>query len=163
MARLLALDVGEVRIGVAVSDAMGILASPYTTLYASRDEQQTWQAIQRLVEETEAEGVIVGLPISLDGQIHAQGQRVQSFVERLRSHITVPLSFWDERLSTVEAERLLAERNQDEEGKHQRRTGRQRSRTKRRKPSQEIDALAAAVILQEYLDHLGSEKKETRL
>lgn len=156
MARLLALDVGEVRIGVAVSDATGTLASPYTTLRASRDEQQIWQAIQRLVEETEAEGVIVGLPISLDGQIHTQGKRVQSFAERLRSHITVPLSFWDERLSTVEAERLLAERNQDEEGQHQRRTGRQRARTKRRKPSQEIDALAAAVILQEYLDHLGS-------
>ena len=164
MARLLALDVGEVRIGVAVSDDRGILASPYTTLRASRDEQQTWQAIQRLVEEIEAEGVIVGLPISLDGQIHTQGQRVQSFAERLRSHITVPLSFWDERLSTVEAERLLAERNQEGVGrKAQRRTGRQRTRTKRRRPEQEIDALAAAVILQEYLDHLRSGKKESRI
>jgi putative holliday junction resolvase len=165
MARLLALDVGEVRIGAAVSDDSGILASPYTTLRVSRDEQQIWQAIQRLVEETEAEGVIVGLPISLDGQIHAQGQRVQSFAERLRSHITVPLSFWDERLSTVEAERLLAERNQEEVGrKVQRRTGgRQRTRTKRRKPDQEIDALAAAVILQEYLDHLRSGKKESHI
>lgn len=160
MVRLLALDVGEVRIGVAVSDDRGILASPYTTLHVSRDEQQTWQAIQRLVEETEAEGVIVGLPISLDGQIHAQGQRVQSFAERLRSYITVSLSFWDERLSTVEAERLLAERNQEEMGrKAQKRTGRQRTRTKRRKPGQEIDALAAAVILQEYLDHLRSGKR----
>ncbi len=164
MARLLALDMGEVRIGVAVSDDSGVLASPYTTLRVSRDEQQTWQAIQRLVEETEAEGVIVGLPISLDGQIHAQGQHVQSFAERLRSHITVPLSFWDERLSTVEAGRLLAERNQEEVGrKVQRRTGRQHARTKRRKPSQEIDALAAAVILQEYLDHRRSGKKETHI
>ena len=164
MARLLALDVGEVRIGVAASDERGVLASPYTTLRVSRDEQQTWQAIQRLIEETEAEGVIVGLPISLDGQIHAQGQRVQSFAERLRSHITVPLSFWDERLSTVEAERLLAERNQEEAGrKARRRIGRQHTRTKRRKPDQEIDALAAAVILQEYLDHLRSGKKETHI
>lgn len=152
MARLLALDVGSVRIGVAVSDATGFLASPYITLRVSRDEQQTWQAIRKLIDETEAEGVVVGLPISMDGQIHAQGQRVQSFAERLRPHITVPLVFWDERLSTVEAQRLLAERGQDEGGKRQRRSGQNRSQKKRRKQSQEIDALAAAVILQDYLD-----------
>lgn len=163
MARLLALDVGEVRIGVAVSDATGILASPYATLRASRDERQTWQEIQRMIEETGAEGIIVGLPISLDGQIHAQGQRVQAFAERLRPHIPVPLSFWDERLSTVEAERLLAQRSQDEGGKRQRRTGRHRTQARRRKPGHEIDALAAVVILQEYLDHLGSTKKETNI
>ena len=160
MARLLALDVGTVRIGVAVSDATGFLASPYITLRTSRDEQQTWQAIQKLIDETEAEGVVVGLPISMDGQIHAQGQRVQSFAERLQPHITVPLVFWDERLSTVEAQRLLAERSQDEGGKRQRRTGQHHSQKKRRKQSQEIDALAAAVILQDYLDHLDSTPKE---
>lgn len=160
MARLLALDVGEVRIGVAVSDATGLLASPYTTLRAARDEKQNWQAIQQLIEETEAEGLVVGLPISLDGQIHAQGQRIQSFAERLKPQISVPLVFWDERLSTVEAQRLLAQRGQDGGGKRQRRLGRQRPQTKRRRQSQEIDALAAAVILQDYLDHLGSTTKE---
>lgn len=160
MARLLALDVGEVRIGVAVSDATGFLASPYTTLRASRNEQENWQAIQRLIEETEAVGLVVGLPISMDGQIHGQGQRVQSFAERLRPHITVPLSFWDERLSTVEAHRLLAQRSQDGGEKRQRREGRQRPQKRRRKQKQEIDALAAAVILQEYLDHLRSTQKE---
>jgi putative Holliday junction resolvase len=158
MARLLALDVGSVRIGVAVSDATGFLASPYITLRASRDEQQTWQAIQKLIDETEAEGVVVGLPISMDGQIHAQGQRVQSFAERLQPHITVPLVFWDERLSTVEAQRLLVERGQDESGKRQRRSGQHHSQKKRRKQSQEIDALAAAVILQDYLDSTPKEK-----
>jgi putative holliday junction resolvase len=160
MARLLALDVGAVRIGVAVSDATGFLASPYITLRASRDEQQTWQAIQKLIDETEAEGLVVGLPISMDGQIHAQGQRIQSFAERLRPHITVPLVFWDERLSTVEAQRLLTERSQDEGGKRQRRSGQHHSQKRRRKQSQEIDALAAAVILQDYLDHLESTPKE---
>ena len=158
MARLLALDVGSVRIGVAVSDATGFLASPYITLRVSRDEQQTRQAIQKLINETEVEGVVVGLPISMDGQIHAQGQRVQSFAERLRPHITVPLVFWDERLSTVEAQRLLAERGQDEAGQRQRRSGQHHSQKKRRKQSQEIDALAAAVILQDYLDNTPKEK-----
>ncbi|TMC23938.1 MAG: Holliday junction resolvase RuvX [Chloroflexi bacterium] len=161
--RLLALDVGDARIGVAVSDATGFLASPYITLYVSRDESQTWVAIQRVIDETEAEALVIGLPISLDGQMHAQGQRVLSFAERLRPHIAIPLTFWDERLSTVEAERLLAQRNQDEWGgrqKRQRRTDRRSTATKRRQKGQQIDAYAAAVILQDYLDHLGSNKEE---
>ncbi len=167
MARLMALDVGEARIGVAVCDATGFLASPYTTLHVTRDEKQTWTAIQRLIEETEAEGLIVGLPISMDGQIHGQGQWVQAFVERLRPHIAaIPLTFWDERLSTVEARRLLAQRDypgEDEwEGRgRQRRTTRRRTQSKRRQRGQEIDAYAAAVILQDYLDTLGRKTEGT--
>ena len=75
MARLMALDVGEARIGVAVSDTSGFLASPYTTIHATRDEAQTWNAIQHLIEETEAAELIIGLPISLNGEIHSQGER----------------------------------------------------------------------------------------
>jgi len=162
MARWLALDVGEARIGIAISDATGFLASPYTTLHVTRDESQMWQAIQRLIEETEAEGLVVGLPISMDGAIHSQGKRVQAFAERLREHIAVPLIFWDERLSTVEAERLLVERGEDELGKRYKTTGgRNRNQTKRRRRKQEVDALAAAVILQEYLDHQMSKTRGT--
>lgn len=166
MARLIALDVGEVRIGVAVSDATGFLASPYTTLHVSHDEQQIWSAIRRIIEETEAEGLVVGLPISLDGQIHQQGERVQAFAERLQPHITIPLVFWDERLSTVEAQRLLGERGQGSErkrGRHGGQGGRQRPRTKQRRRGQEIDALAAAVFLQDYLNHLNSKAEEKKL
>jgi putative Holliday junction resolvase len=150
MARLMALDVGEARIGVAVSDTTGFLASPYTTIHVSRNEQQNWDAIQRLLEETEAEGIIIGLPISLDGQVHTQGQKVQSFAERLRPHVSVPLTFWDERFSTVEAERF---RTGGGGGKRQRQAGRGRAQSKRRQRGHEIDALAATVILQEYLLH----------
>jgi putative Holliday junction resolvase len=149
MARLMALDVGDARIGVAVSDPTGFLASPYTTIHVSRNEQQNWDAIQQLLEETEAEGLVIGLPISLDGQIHAQGQKIQSFAERLLPHISVPVTFWDERLSTVEAERLRAgARPIPAKG------GRGRRQSKRRQRGHEIDALAATVILQEYLHHL---------
>lgn len=165
MTRYMALDVGEARIGVAVSDFSGFLASPYTTIHVSRSrlEAQTFEEIQRLITETEAEAVVVGLPISLDGQLHVQGERIRAFAERLKSYITIPLAFWDERLSTVEATRLLAERNQDEGGRHRRGDrgggksgkGGQGQRAKRRHKGQEIDALAAAVILQEYLDSLG--------
>ncbi len=159
MTRLMALDVGSVRIGVAVSDATGFLASPYTTLRVSRDETQTWEAIQRLIRETEAQGLVVGLPISLDGQIHAQGAKVQAFVERLKQHITIPVTFWDERLSTVEAHRLRGEYEQGVRGGRSRpgRAG------KRKRKGHEIDALAAAVILQEYLDHLSSTYKDKTL
>jgi putative Holliday junction resolvase len=162
----MALDVGKVRIGVAVSDASRFLASPYTTIYVSRDETKTWAAIQRLIDETEATELVIGLPISLDGQIHAQGERVQAFAERLKQHITIPITFWDERLSTVEAQRLLTERKQQEQGQQQRRGGqgnhpRSRSRRTRRQKGHGIDALAATVILQEYLEALGSGSSRT--
>src|SRR2546426_5607476 len=162
MARLMALDVREARIGVAISDASGFLASPYTTLHITRDEAQTWKAIQRLVDETGAEGLVIGLPISMDGEIHSQGKRVQAFAERLKEHITVPITFWDERLSTVEAERLLVERGEAELGKRYMTTGgRKRNQTKRRRKKQEVDALAAAVILQECLDTQMSKTRGT--
>ena len=165
MARLMALDVGEVRIGVAVSDASGFLASPYTTLRVARDEFQTWAAIQRLIAETEAEALVVGLPISLDGQLHAQGERVRAFAERLKSHVSIPLVLWDERLSTVEAQRLLAERTQDERSKRQRGGGynnQRRSLARQGRRRQEIDALAAAIILQDYLDHFKGKTEEKK-
>lgn len=152
MTRLIALDIGEIRIGVAVSDPSGCLASPYTTLQVSRNELQTWEAIQQLISESEAEGLVIGLPISLDGQIHAQGRRIQAFAERLKQHITIPLTFWDERLSTVEAQRLLIEREQI--GSERRQKQNRRTQAKRRHKRQGIDALAATVILQEYLDHV---------
>lgn len=151
MPRLMALDVGEARIGVALSDASGFLASPYTTLHVSRNESETWTAIQTVIAETEAEGLIIGLPISLDGQLHAQAERILAFAERLKVHIALPVTFWDERLSTVEAERLLAERGGKQRDRRQNR-GSRGGQLRKRRGSQEIDALAAAVILQEYLD-----------
>ncbi len=162
MAVWLALDVGDARIGVAISDATGFLASPYTTLHVTRDEAETWSAIQRLIEETGAEGLVVGLPISLDGAIHSQGKYVMAFAERLKEHIAVPIVFWDERLSTVEAERLLVERGGSEPGKQKRSAGgRKQNRSKRRRKQQEIDAFAAAVILQEDLDAHASRTRGT--
>lgn len=153
MTRLIGLDIGEARIGVAISDATGLLASPYITLRTSQDETRTWTALQRLIEETEASGLVLGLPISLDGQLHAQGQRILAFAERLKQHIALPVTFWDERLSTVEAQRLVTERDLLVGKKSGRAVhSRRQARAKRRQNGPGIDALAAAVILQEYLD-----------
>ncbi len=165
MPRLMALDVGEVRIGVALSDASGFLASPYTTLRVTRDEADTWEAIHHLIAETEAEGLVIGLPISLDGEIRAQAERIIAFTERLKAHIALPVTFWDERLSTVEAERLLVEQGQDPRERSQRKGSRGGKagggRRRKQRGQQEIDALAAAVILQDYLDQ-HSQERETR-
>lgn len=167
MPRLMALDVGEVRIGIALSDASGFLASPYTTLRVSRNEAETWAKLQQLIEETEAEGLVIGLPISLDGEIHAQAERIIAFTERLKTHISLPIAFWDERLSTVEAERLLAEQGQNARERHQRRSSRggkggQGGHRRKQRGQQEIDALAATVILQEYLDQHPQERQRQR-
>ncbi len=162
MTRFLALDVGEARIGVALSDATGFLASPYATLHVSRAEGETLAAIQRLIDETEAESLVVGLPVSLDGEIHMQGQRIQSFAALLRSVISIPLVFSDERYSTVEARRLLAHPGESASGKREKRNGR-RGQVKRRQKGHEIDALAATVILQDYLDSLGRKTEEKQV
>jgi putative holliday junction resolvase len=155
MPRLMALDVGEVRIGVALSDASGFLASPYTTLRVTRDAAETWATIQQLIAETGAEELIIGLPISLDGKIHAQAERIMAFATELKAQIALPVTFWDERLSTVEAERLLTERGQSPRARRQDKGGRggqQSGQRRKRRAHQQIDALAAAVILQDYLD-----------
>src|SRR2546423_6555893 len=143
MTRLMALDVGEARIGVAVSDSTRFLASPHTTLHVERgNEAELWTAIQQCIDETEAESLVVGLPLSLDGQIHAQGERVQAFAGRLKQRISIPLTFWDERLSTVEAQRLLTQREQDESEPRRRQGTRRRTQSRRRQKGQKIDALA---------------------
>ncbi len=132
--RLIGLDVGEARIGVAVSDPTGTLASARTVL-ARRPEDAALRAVQRLVEEEEAAAIIVGLPRSLSGELHGQAALVQAFAELLGKHIAVPIHFWDERLSTVAAEREM-----------------RASGAKRDKRRAMIDAVAAAIILQSYLD-----------
>jgi putative Holliday junction resolvase len=132
--RLIGLDIGEARIGVAASDPTGTLASARTVL-ARRPEEAAVKALQRLVEEEEAEAIIVGLPRSLSGELHGQAALVQEFAELIRKEIAVPVHFWDERLSTVAAEREM-----------------RASGAKRDKRRAMIDAVAAAIILQGYLD-----------
>ena len=138
MGRLLGLDVGARRIGVALSDPTGSLASPLTAL-DRRAKRRDLAAVLELVRQHGVEGIVVGLPVSLDGRLHAQGQTVQAFARALSEASPVPVETWDERFSTVEAEQMLRE------------AGREPSRDRGR-----VDATAAAVILQRYLDaHRG--------
>ena len=134
MGRLLGLDVGERRIGVALSDPTGSLASPLMAL-DRRAKRRDMAAVLDLAKQHGVEGIVVGLPISLDRRLHAQGQAVQAFARALSKASPVPVETWDERFSTAEAEQMLRE------------AGREPSRDRGR-----VDATAAAVILQRYLD-----------
>ena len=132
MPRILGLDVGDVRIGVAISDPLGILASPLAIINRF-DEQAAIDSIASIVREHEVERVIAGLPLNMDGSLGEQAEKTMTFVAALGRHITVPTEYRDERLTTVSARELI---------QGVRRTNR----------NTRYDAAAAAVILQSYLD-----------
>jgi len=132
--RILGLDIGEKRIGVALSDPLGIMAGALTVIERTIDEATIKQIID-LGRENEVERIVVGMPRSLDGSLGKQAQAVQAFVDLLKEYTQLPVVAWDERLSTVAAERTLLE------------VGMKRDKRKKRR-----DSLAAAFILQGYLD-----------
>lgn len=131
---IVGLDVGSARIGVAVSDEMELMASPRMVIRRTSTAAAV-DAIARIVRESGAELLVVGLPVSFDGKLHAQAKAVHSFAERLRATTGVPIVYADETLSTVRAEEQL------------RAAGVRPDRMRAR-----IDAAAAAVILQDYLN-----------
>ncbi len=132
--RILGLDAGEKRIGVALSDPLGIIASALTVVEV-KTEADGVERVVALAREHEAERIVVGLPRSLDGSLGPQARRVQAFADLLAGRMDIPVVTWDERLSTVEAERTLV-----------------RAGIKRDKRKKRLDSVAAAVILQGYLD-----------
>jgi len=134
--RCLGLDVGDRRIGVAISDPEQILASPLSTIMRDDDEEAI-DAIVQLVAKHEVQRIVVGLPYSLDGTVGRQASKVAAFVEQLSKCTEAGIETRDERLSTIAAERLLVEAG----------TKRDTIRVRR-------DAAAAAFILQGYLDSL---------
>ena len=141
--RVLAVDVGERRIGLAISDVSRTLARPLRTLTVRSTGDGVDQVIAEIArlhaEEDGLSTVVVGLPIRLDGSPSEQTSRVTAFIEALRMRTAVPILTADERLSSREAESLLAARTRD-----------WRQRKAR------LDAVAAAVILQDYLEaHRG--------
>ncbi len=137
--RTLALDLGGKRIGLAISDASGVLARPLDVLRVEGDDEQVRRVVEivgRLAaEDGGLEAVVVGLPRRLDGTPNEQTPRATAFAEALRHAIPQRVVLQDERLTSVEAESRLAVRDRD-----------WRSRKKK------LDAAAAAVILQDYLD-----------
>jgi putative Holliday junction resolvase len=141
--RALGLDVGERRVGIAISDPTGTVVRPLRTLIRS-SRAEDFAVITALVAEHNVELVVVGQPLSLDGSEGPQARRISRYAQRLADQLTVPIVFWDERYTTVAAEEIMLQN---------------RSKGKRRRARAEggVDAIAAAVILQSYLDSQDKE------
>ena len=131
--RVLGLDVGDRRVGLGLSDPTGLLASPFG--FVERGPSDLADII-RIAEENEVAEIVVGLPLSMSGDSGAQAGKVRGFIRELKSQTDLPIKTVDERLSTVQAQGML------------RQSGRRRDRDRG-----DIDAAAAAVILQAYLDY----------
>ncbi len=134
MAILLGLDIGDTRIGVAISDALGVAAHPLCTL-TRKNRQVDLIVISDLVSIHEVECVVIGLPISLDGSLGTQAETVQKFAKRLEGVLNVPIAFQDERFTTAEAEEILRELGKDA-----------------REQKGIIDEVAAVLILKDYMN-----------
>ena len=132
--RLMGLDVGDKRIGIALSDEGAIIASPRETLLRKSNAKDITHLLE-LADREEVSEILVGMPLSLNGSSGPQAQKVARFVEALRARTPITVTCWDERFTTVDAEQALIEGEV--------------SREKRRGL---VDRVAAALILQSYLD-----------
>ncbi len=134
--RVLCLDVGEKRTGVAVSDALGMTANGIKTI----ESKDPIIEIKKIIDDYQEEigSIVVGMPRMMDGTVGVQGETVLEFVKELKKETPLPVTLWDERLSTVTAEKVLIETN-----------------ISRKKRKGLRDKVAATVILQNYLDSRG--------
>jgi len=134
--RLLGLDVGSKTIGLALSDATRAVATPLTTIRRTKFAKDVGELME-IIETHDVFALVIGLPLNMDGSEGPRAQSVRAFARNLGSHMDLPLVFWDERLSTVAAERALLEAD-----------------ASRKRRSEVIDKMAAAFILQGALDRL---------
>ena len=142
---LAGLDLGTATIGVALSDRLLSTATPVQTIKRKKFGVDA-TALLALLTEREAGGIILGLPMNMDGSEGPRCQATRAFARNLTGRTDLPIGYWDERLSTVAAERALLEAD-----------------TSRRRRAEVIDHVAAAFILQGALDRLSHLKAETRL
>jgi putative Holliday junction resolvase len=142
MNRILALDFGRARIGVAISDELHLLAHPLETIAAN---QQPVARVAEIVRDKNVDHVVAGIPRRMDGQIGSAATEVLQFVEKLRAVLPCPVVTWDERLTTVAAHRALRDAGK-----------------KTRQTRNYVDQVAAQMILQSYLDR-RAEKATSRI
>lgn len=134
MERIMGLDVGDKTIGVAVSDLMGLTAQGIKTI-RRESIKKDFEELERIIKEKQVNKLVLGLPKNMNGTLGPQGEKVIKFSEKLKEKLGLEIQFWDERLTTVAAERSLIEAD-----------------VSRKKRKQVIDMLAAVLILQGYLD-----------
>lgn len=132
--RVMALDVGDRNIGVAISDETGLVARGIGVIKRKSIEKDL-QDIKNFIKENHVEKIVIGLPKNMNGTVGFQGSKVLNLVEKLKEVTSLPVITWDERLTTVMAERVLIQADMS-----------------RKKRKSIIDKMAAAIILQNYLD-----------
>jgi|SRR3989338_1339934 len=142
MGRILGLDIGDVRIGVAISDELEITAQGFQVIQRKYIEKDI-DNIKNIIESNEVKAVIVGLPKMLNGTIGVQAQKVIDFINILKTKINTSIIFWDERLTTSEINKMLISAD-----------------VRRSKRREVVDKLTAQLILQGYLDRKGAEVSE---
>ncbi len=135
--RLMGLDVGAKTIGIAFSDVRRVVATPRETIRRSKFTRDA-ETLRRLIEANDVGGLVIGLPINMDGSEGPRCQSVRQFAANLLATIDIPVVFWDERLSTVAAERPLIEAD-----------------ISRKRRAEVVDKMAAAYILQGALDRMA--------
>jgi putative Holliday junction resolvase len=132
--RVLGLDVGARRIGVAISDPLGITAQGLETLHR-KNRKYDLQFLNRIIREYKVEEIVVGLPLRMSGAEGIQAEKIHAFADDLRKHFKLPVHLWDERLTSAEANRLLRETDLSIE-----------------KRGQAVDRMAAILILQGWME-----------
>lgn len=132
--RVLGLDVGARRIGVAVSDPLGVTAQGLETLHR-KNKKYDFSFLYRVIRDYDVKEIVVGLPLRMSGLEGVQAEKIQAFAEDLRKHFRLPVHLWDERLTSAEANRLLRETDLSIE-----------------KRGQAVDRMAAVLILQGWME-----------
>jgi putative Holliday junction resolvase len=140
--RIMGLDVGSKTIGVAISDELGITAQGFKTIKRKAMEDDL-RELYTIISQFQIEKIVVGLPKNMDGSLGKQAEFVLGWIENFKNRIQLPVETWDERLSTVEATKTLLKAD-----------------LSRKKRKEVIDKLAAVLILQGYLQQIGSRKDE---
>ncbi|HVS73884.1 MAG TPA: Holliday junction resolvase RuvX [Candidatus Acidoferrales bacterium] len=144
-ARILAVDYGRARMGLAVADAQARLARPLGIL-ARKNRNEDLRRLREIVREHGVKRIVIGLPLRLDGSKGEMAEEVERFAERVRKQIGLPVELVDERLTSWEAENLLEEKGGGRSGRAV-----NSGRKQKKENAKSVDALAAAVILREYL------------
>src|SRR5947209_19535896 len=132
--RILAIDHGTRRMGIAISDELKLLAQPVEFI-AATPFADFLERLKQLLREKQVELIVVGMPRNMDGSYGPAALKVQEFVAALKNAVTIPIRTWDERLTSVQANRFLLEGN-----------------VRREKRKEKVDKMAAAILLQSYLD-----------
>ena len=134
--RILAVDLGDARIGLAISDILGITANPLET-YKRKGDHRDAEYVAKLANDRQCQRIVLGLPINMDGTEGIRVEKTRAFAEEMKQHTSIEIDYEDERLTTVVAESVLIEAG-----------------VRREKRKEVIDKLAATIILRSYMDRV---------